>query len=148
VANWLVGVDTGGTFTDLIAFDHASGALNRTKVPSMSNDPSLAVIDALEKHFAEGVKPSGIAMIVHGMTVSTNALLEGKGVRAGQLITKGYRAICEARGWSQPHGADLLDTFYQKSPLLVSQYLTEDSSCTSGNFSACVRLGSPPECHE
>jgi N-methylhydantoinase A len=126
VANWLIGVDTGGTFTDLIAFDHAGGALKRAKVPSVPGDPSLAVIDALEKLFAEGVKPSDIAMIVHGTTVATNALLEGKGVRAGLLITKGYRAVYEARGWSQPHGADLLDTFYQKPPLLVSQYLTEE----------------------
>ena len=126
MANWLIGVDTGGTFTDLIAFDHANGALKRAKVPSVPGDPSLAVIDALEKLFAEAVKPSDIAMIVHGTTVATNALLEGKGVRAGLLITKGYRAVYEARGWSQPHGADLLDTFYQKPPLLVSQYHTEE----------------------
>jgi N-methylhydantoinase A len=126
VANWLIGVDTGGTFTDLIAFDHANGALKRAKVPSVPGDPSLAVIDALEKLFAEDVKPSDIGMIVHGTTVATNALLEGKGVRAGLLITKRYRAVYEARGWSQPHGADLLDTFYQKPPLLVSQYLTEE----------------------
>ena len=126
MANWLIGVDTGGTFTDLIAFDHASGALRRAKVPSVPGDPSLAVIDALEKLFAEGVTPADIAMIVHGTTVATNALLEGKGVRAGLLITKGFRAVYEARGWSQPRGADLLDTFYQKPPLLVSQYLTEE----------------------
>jgi N-methylhydantoinase A len=126
VANWLVGVDTGGTFTDLIAFDQASGALRRAKVPSVPDDPSLAVIDALERLFAEGVVPADIAMIVHGTTVATNALLEGKGVRAGLLITKGFRAVYEARGWSQPRGADLLDTFYQKPPLLVPQYLTEE----------------------
>jgi N-methylhydantoinase A len=126
VANWLVGVDTGGTFTDLIAFDQASGALQRAKVPSVHDDPSLAVIEALEKLFAEGAVPADIAMIVHGTTVATNALLEGKGVRAGLLITKGFRAVYEARGWSQPRGADLLDTFYQKPPLLVPQYLTEE----------------------
>ena len=126
MANWLIGVDTGGTFTDLIAFDYASGALQRAKVPSVPGDPSLAVIDALEKLFAEGVTPADIAMIVHGTTVATNALLEGKGVRAGLLITKGFRAVYEARGWSQPRGADLLDTFYQKPPLLVPQYLTEE----------------------
>ncbi len=126
MANWLIGVDTGGTFTDLIAFDHASGGLQRAKVLSVPGDPSLAVIDALEKLFAEGVTPADIAMIVHGTTVATNALLEGKGVRTGLLITKGFRAVYEARGWSQPRGADLLDTFYQKPPLLVPQYLTEE----------------------
>jgi N-methylhydantoinase A len=126
MANWLIGVDTGGTFTDLIAFDQVAGVLQRAKVPSVPSDPSLAVIDALEKLFAEGVRPANIAMIVHGTTVATNALLEGKGVRAGLLITKGFRAVYEARGWSQPRGAQLLDTFYQKPPLLVPQYLTEE----------------------
>ena len=126
MANWLIGIDTGGTFTDLIAFDQASGNPQRAKVPSIPSDPSLAVIDALEKLFAERVSPADVAMIVHGTTVATNALLEGKGVRAGLLITKGFRAVYEARGWSQPRGADLLDTFYRKPPLLVSQYLTEE----------------------
>jgi N-methylhydantoinase A len=126
VTRWLVGIDTGGTFTDLIAFDQMSGTLQRTKVPSVPSDPSLAVVEALEKLFAEGVRPADIAMIVHGTTVATNALLEGKGVRAGLLITKGFRAVYEARGWSQPRGADLLDTFYRKPPLLVSQYLTDE----------------------
>jgi N-methylhydantoinase A len=126
VAKWLVGIDTGGTFTDLIAFDQMSGALQRAKVPSVPSDQSLAVVEALEKLFAEGVMPADVAMIVHGTTVATNALLESKGVRAGLLITKGFRAVYEARGWSQPRGADLLDTFYQKPPLLVPQYLTEE----------------------
>jgi N-methylhydantoinase A len=105
VAKWLVGIDTGGTFTDLIAFDQMSGALQRAKVPSVPSDPSLAVVEALEKLFAEGVMPADIAMIVHGTTVATNALLESKGVCAGLLITKGFRAVYEARGWSQPRGA-------------------------------------------
>src|SRR5271169_5911325 len=126
VAKWLVGVDTGGTFTDLIAFEQESRALQRAKVPSVPDDPSAAVIVALEKLFADGVRPADVAMIVHGTTVATNALLEGKGVRCGLLITEGFRAVYEARGWSQPRGADLLDTFYQKPPLLAPQYLTEE----------------------
>ncbi|HEY7248430.1 MAG TPA: hydantoinase/oxoprolinase family protein [Xanthobacteraceae bacterium] len=125
-ASWLVGVDTGGTFTDLVAFDTVSGALRRAKVPSVPGDPSLAVIDALQSLLTEGVRPADVAMLVHGTTVATNAVLEGKGVRAGLLITKGFRAVYEARGWSQPRGADLLDTFYQKPPLLAPQYLTEE----------------------
>ena len=126
MAHWLVGVDTGGTFTDLIACEQTSGALRRAKVPSVPGDPSLAVIEALEQLFAEGAAPADVAMIVHGTTVATNALIEGKGVRAGLLITKGFRAVYEARGWSQPRGSDLLDTFYRKPPLLVPQYLTEE----------------------
>ena len=123
---WLVGVDTGGTFTDLIAVEQTTGELRRAKVPSVSGDPSAAVLDALEKLFAAGINPGDISLFVHGTTVATNALLEGKGVRTGLLITRGFRAVYEARGWSQPRGSDLLDTFYRKPPLLAPQWLTEE----------------------
>jgi N-methylhydantoinase A len=126
VGVWLVGVDTGGTFTDLIAVEQNTGELRRAKVPSVSGDPSAAVLDAMDKLFAEGIDPADISLFVHGTTVATNALLEGKGVRTGLLITRGFRAVYEARGWSQPRGSDLLDTFYQKPPLLASQWLTEE----------------------
>ena len=123
---WLVGVDTGGTFTDLIAVEQTTGELRRAKVPSVSGDPSAAVLDAMDKLFADGINPADISLFVHGTTVATNALLEGKGVRTGLLITRGFRAVYEARGWSQPRGSDLLDTFYQKPPLLAPQWLTEE----------------------
>ena len=123
---WLVGVDTGGTFTDLIAVEQTTGELRRAKVPSVSGDPSAAVLDAMDKLFADGIDPGDISLFVHGTTVATNALLEGKGVRTGLLITHGFRAVYEARGWSQPRGSDLLDTFYQKPPLLAPQWLTEE----------------------
>jgi N-methylhydantoinase A len=128
VGVWLVGVDTGGTFTDLIAVEQCTGELRRAKVPSVPNDPSAAVLDAVERLFADGLDPRDISLFVHGTTVATNALLEGKGARAGLLITRGFRAVYEARGWSQPRGSDLLDTFYQKPPLLAPQWLTEEVS--------------------
>jgi len=124
--HWMVGVDTGGTFTDLIAVERDGGELRLAKVPSVPGDPSRAVNDALEKLFASGVKPAEIMLFVHGTTVATNALLEGDGVPTGLLITKGFRAVYEARGWSQPRGSDLLDTFFEKPPLLVPQRLTEE----------------------
>jgi N-methylhydantoinase A len=71
-----------------------------------------------------GVAPAEVTLFVHGTTVATNALLEGEGAKAGLLITKGFRAVYEARGWSQPKGADLLDTHYRKPPMLVPQHLT------------------------
>jgi N-methylhydantoinase A len=126
MTDWLVGVDTGGTFTDLVAIERNTGELRRAKVPSVPSDPSIAVLDAFQKLLAEGIAPSDISQIVHGTTVATNALLEGKGVRTGLLITRGFRAVYEARGWSQPRGSDLLDTFYQKPPLLAPQWLTEE----------------------
>jgi N-methylhydantoinase A len=126
VAAWMVGVDTGGTFTDLIAVERESRTIRLAKVPSIPGDPSAAVIEALHKLFATGVAPGEVSLFVHGTTVATNALLEGEGARIGLLITKGFRAVYDARGWSQPRGSDLLDTFYRKPPLLVPQHLTEE----------------------
>ena len=57
MSHWLVGVDTGGTFTDLIAIDPASGVIKRAKVPSVPGDPSLAVLDALENLFGNSFPP-------------------------------------------------------------------------------------------
>jgi N-methylhydantoinase A len=125
---WMVGVDTGGTFTDLIAVEPGSGTFRLCKVPSVPADPSSAVLDALEELFATGIGPDEIALFVHGTTVATNALLEHKGVRTGLLVTRNFRAIYEARGWSQPNATDLIDPMYVKPPLLVSQYLTEEVS--------------------
>jgi N-methylhydantoinase A len=126
LVGWLVGIDTGGTFTDLIAVEPRSGELRRAKVTSVPSDPSAAVRDALQTLFSDNVAPAAITQFVHGTTVATNALLEGQGVRTGLLITRGFRAVYEARGWSQPRGSDLLDTFFQKPPLLASQWLTEE----------------------
>jgi N-methylhydantoinase A len=125
-ATWMVGIDTGGTFTDLIAVEPRSGTYRLCKVPSVPHDPSSAVLDALEELFATGIAPGDIALLVHGTTVATNALLEAKGVRTGLLVTRGFRAIYEARGWSQPNATDLIDPLYVKPAMLVSQYLTEE----------------------
>ncbi len=126
MGSWMVGVDTGGTFTDLIAVDPETQQCHLAKVASVPADPSIAVMKALEELFCRGVMPSEIRFLAHGTTVATNALLEGKGVRTGLLISRGFRAVYEARGWSQPRGSDLIDTFYRKPPLLVPQHLTEE----------------------
>ena len=124
MSSWMVGIDTGGTFTDLIAFEVDSGELRVAKVSSDPSDPSSAVMAALEELFATGVKPAEIASLVHGTTVATNAILEGKGVKTGLLITDGFRAVYEARGWARPDATDLIDPFYRKPPLLAPQSLT------------------------
>ncbi len=126
MAEWMVGVDTGGTFTDLVAFEPLTGELRTIKVPSVPADPSSAVIDALDELFRSGLAPREIGFLVHGTTVATNAVLESAGVRAGLLITRGFRAVYEARGWVRPDPIELLDTFFRKPPLLVPQSRTEE----------------------
>jgi N-methylhydantoinase A len=126
MAEWMVGVDTGGTFTDLVAFEPVTGELRTIKVPSAPADPSSAVIDALDELLRTGLAPREIGFLVHGTTVATNAVLESAGVRAGLLITRGFRAVYEARGWVRPDPAELLDTFFRKPALLVPQSRTEE----------------------
>ncbi|HEX8809581.1 MAG TPA: hydantoinase/oxoprolinase family protein, partial [Xanthobacteraceae bacterium] len=126
MAEWMVGVDTGGTFTDLVAFEPLTGELRTIKVPSVPADPSSAVINALDELFRGGLAPREIGFLVHGTTVATNAVLESAGVCAGLLITRGFRAVYEARGWVRPDPTELLDTFFRKPPLLVPQSRTEE----------------------
>ena len=125
---WMVGVDAGGTFTDLIAVEQASGHTRFAKVASVPSDPSQAVMNALEEVFRQGIDPADVQFFAHGTTVATNALLEHKGAPTGLLITRGFRAVYEARGWTQPSGSDLIDPFYIKPPMLVPQRLTEEIS--------------------
>src|SRR5499427_389936 len=126
MAEWMVGVDTGGTFTDLVAFEPVTGELRTIKVPSVPADPSSAVINALDEVFHAALAPREIGLLVHGTTVATNAVLESAGVSAGLLITRGFRAVYEARGWVRPDPTELLDTFFRKPPLLVPQSRTEE----------------------
>lgn len=125
---WGVGIDIGGTFTDVVAMDPDSRALHVTKVPSTPEDPSRAVADGLGQLFAVNtdISPEGIRFFAHGTTVATNALLELRGARAGLLMNRGFRATYELRGGNRPSGSDLIDTFYQKPMTLVPQRLTAE----------------------
>src|ERR1700723_3641176 len=96
-----IGIDVGGTFTDLVAIDE-SGTGTLAKVPSTPQDPSLGVIDGLAVLAAKlGRDRAGMLgqteRIVHGTTVATNALLELKGARTGLLTTEGHRDVIEMR---------------------------------------------------
>jgi N-methylhydantoinase A len=96
-----IGIDVGGTFTDLVAIDPA-GVTTLAKVPSTPEDPSLGVLDGLTQ-LAESLALDRAALlgetdrIVHGTTVATNALLEHKGARTGLLTTEGHRDVIEMR---------------------------------------------------
>ncbi|HEY8766512.1 MAG TPA: hydantoinase/oxoprolinase family protein [Dehalococcoidia bacterium] len=128
MTSWGVGIDIGGTFTDVVAMDRESGALHVTKVPSTPDEPSQAVSNGLEQLFAENedITPEAIRFFAHGTTVATNALLELRGAKVGLMINTGFRATYELRGGNRPSGSDLIDTFYQKPMTLVPQRLTAE----------------------
>ena len=91
-----LGVDVGGTFTDLLLFDDASGDFWRHKTPSTPHDSSEGILNGVEALCASaGVSPTEIAFFLHVTTVATNAMLEGKGAQVGLVTTEGYRQIMQ-----------------------------------------------------
>lgn len=89
----IVGVDVGGTFTDLFCFDEAEGRFRTAKVPSNRGDEAVGFLDGLR-----GFGPvAELGSVVHGTTVGTNALLERKGARVGLITTRGFRDVLEMR---------------------------------------------------
>ncbi len=96
-----IGIDVGGTFTDLVAVDEG-GLTTLAKVPSTPEDPSIGVLDGLTAlaerlDFERAALLAQTDRIVHGTTVATNALLEHKGARLGLLTTEGHRDVVEMR---------------------------------------------------
>ena len=94
--SYRLGVDVGGTFTDLLLFDTTSGALWRHKTPSTPHDSSEGILNGVTAICAAaGVAADRIEFFLHGTTVATNAVLEGKGARVGLVTTEGYRHIMQ-----------------------------------------------------
>ncbi len=91
-----LGVDVGGTFTDLLLVHEESGAFWRYKTPSTPQDSSEGVLVGVVAICGEaGVKPADVDIFLHGTTVATNAVLEGKGARVGLVTTNGYRQMMQ-----------------------------------------------------
>ena len=108
--SWIAGVDVGGTFTDLIALDSASGEVRLAKVPTTPENQAFGVLAALEE--AKLSLPQ-LGMLVHGTTTTTNALLERKLAKTGLITTRGFRDVLELgrrtrpnpyglKGWFEP----------------------------------------------
>ena len=119
-----LGVDVGGTHTDLVLLDPASGALMVEKVSSTPKNPALGVLNGVAKFLARGVKPEDIDFFAHGTTITTNALLEMRGAKVGLLITKGFRAVQEIQ--AQARDGNLFDYFYAKPTPIAPQSLTKE----------------------
>jgi N-methylhydantoinase A len=91
-----LGVDVGGTFTDLLLLDEATGRFWRRKTPSTPADSSVGILTGVTEICADaGIDPSAVTLFLHGTTVATNAILEGKGARVGLIVTDGYRQIMQ-----------------------------------------------------
>ncbi len=97
-----LGVDVGGTFTDLLLHDEKTGRTFQAKTPSTPEDQSIGVAEGVKLICEKaGISPSDIELILHGTTVATNAVLEGKGARVGLLVTEGFEYTLHlAKAWT------------------------------------------------
>ena len=106
-ARFRVGVDIGGTFTDIVLLD-ADGRIHTKKVSSSVDDYARAIVDGLAALFGEtGLRGGDLAEVLHGTTVASNAILELKGARTGLITTRGFRDVLEIRRIRMPKLYDL-----------------------------------------
>lgn len=92
--SYRLGIDVGGTFTDLLLFNDDTGEMLLTKTPSTPSDQSIGVLNGIRKIAGLAqISPDEVGLILHGTTVATNAVLEGKGALVGLITTKGFEQI-------------------------------------------------------
>jgi N-methylhydantoinase A len=124
---WRVGVDAGGTFTDVCLVDEASGDVRVWKVPSTPDDPSLAIAGGAVEGLREAAREvtAAVSYFGHGTTVATNTLIQHRGARTGLITTEGFRDLTEIARQRRPH---LYDLQADKTPVLVPRSLREEVS--------------------
>jgi N-methylhydantoinase A len=122
--SYRLGVDVGGTFTDLLLISEESGETFTAKVPSTPEDSSIGVLNGVAQICEEsGVDPGKINRVMHGTTVATNAVLQGKGAKVGLVTTKGFEQTLQVARSFCPGGLGGWVTF-NKNPLLAPLELT------------------------
>ena len=118
--SWRIGVDIGGTFTDVVLVDEARGGIGVVKVPTTPRDFARGVLDALAAATeSRGIAPADVTWLAHATTVVTNALLEGKGARTALITTRGMRDVLELRRSAR---ASLYDLFQDAPAVLVPRH--------------------------
>ena len=123
-ARFRLGVDVGGTHTDLVLLDVETGQITVEKVSSTPRNPAIGVLNGINNFVAKGTPPGEIAFFSHGTTITTNALLEMRGAKVGLMITSGYRAVQEIQ--SQGRDGNPFDYFYDKPVHLAPQSMTRE----------------------
>ena len=125
-ARFRLGVDVGGTHTDLVLLDSVTGNFSVEKVSSTPKNPATGVLNGISNFVSKGITPETIEFFSHGTTITTNALLEMRGAKVGLMITKGYRAVQEVQ--TQGRDSNPFDYFYDKPIHLAPQSMTREIS--------------------
>lgn len=138
-ASYRLGVDVGGTFTDLLLIEEETGQLYSAKVPSTPHDSSVGVLNGIRKICAEAaIDPSGIEHVMHGTTVATNTVLTSRGAKVGLVTTKGYRQTLQIARSFVPGGLGGW-VIWNKRPLLAPLELTIEADERMGAKGDVVR---------
>jgi N-methylhydantoinase A len=128
-----LGVDVGGTFTDLLLFDQSNGAFWRHKTPSTPHDSSEGILNGVTAICdSAGITPADIEFFLHGTTVATNAVLEGKGARVGLVTSEGYRDVMQIARSFVPGGLAGWIVWPKPEPLAA----LEDTVAIAGRMDA------------
>jgi N-methylhydantoinase A len=129
-----LGVDVGGTFTDVLLVEEASGATWRAKTASTPSDQAVGVLNGIGKVCDEaGIALSDVAQVLHGTTVATNAILEGKGATVGLVTTKGFRQVLQIARSYVPGGLAGWIIWPKPEPLAALENTVEvDERLSSG----------------
>jgi N-methylhydantoinase A len=118
-----VGVDVGGTFTDVVLVEETTGEILVAKVATVPADPSEGCMDAINKAIRNyTLKPEQFVFTVHGTTIATNTIIESKGAKAGLITSEGFRDVLEIAYQTRPK---LYDIFYDKAKPLIPRYLCQ-----------------------
>ncbi len=121
MGRYRLGVDVGGTFTDLVLFDETTQELSVHKLPNTPDDRAQSIVTGVSDLLSrQGVTPEELAYFAQGSTVAINTMLEGKTARVGVITTQGFRDLLELRRQRRP---SLYDLFFQLPPLLVPRHL-------------------------
>ena len=116
--SYRLGVDVGGTFTDLLLVNEKSGNLYTAKVPSTPEDSSIGVFNGITKVCSiANIDPSDITSVMHGTTVATNTILTGTGAKVGLITTKGYRQVLQIARSFVPGGLGGWVIYNKSDPL-------------------------------
>ena len=132
-----LGVDVGGTFTDLIYVDDEAGKVLVHKVPTTPGDPSQGTVNGIEELAVQaGVSPAALDQVFHGTTIATNIVIEHNGARVGLITTEGYRDILHIARHKKPlNFSNYQDLPWQRYPIVrrrdrltVPERITKDGS--------------------
>ncbi len=119
-ARYRLGIDVGGTFTDVVALEERTGQVFIDKVPSTPRDPAVGVLNGIAAILRDrAIQPEQVGFIAHGTTVATNAFLTKRGARTVLLSTRGFRDVLEFRRMDRSGGIDPYDLFFDFPEPLV-----------------------------